>query len=290
MILKNKGEGCYFGDTYYAVGDEVIATGESSYKGMIGIILQICDGEDKETDNDTPDIYCKFEEPKLKAHKEDAIYRLSKLWNGTIKLEDANVAQAVVAPSMIVPLRDYEGKDSIEKVYLLVEETCVDGDVSISFDVFSDKEEAHNHLEIELRADMEEGMLHSIQDPEDYEIEESADSYECYLKGFYTEWHYSIRIVEYNLNVSKGFIEAVGKRYIHQIFADDFEAQVEPWDEFADFTDREYAAFIHNPEIPNRIREELRSDENFMSEYIGAVCEIAHKIVDEEVKKREANK
>ena len=33
MILKNKGEGCYFGDTYYAVGDEVIATGESSYKG-----------------------------------------------------------------------------------------------------------------------------------------------------------------------------------------------------------------------------------------------------------------
>ena len=69
MILRNKGDVFEYAGTKYVVGERVIAIKGGAYEGMIGTVLQICDGEDKDTDNCTPDIYCSFDEPILKVHK-----------------------------------------------------------------------------------------------------------------------------------------------------------------------------------------------------------------------------
>lgn len=45
----------------------IIGSDQSEYAGLIGSILEIRDGDDKETENDTPDIYCSFEPPALPA-------------------------------------------------------------------------------------------------------------------------------------------------------------------------------------------------------------------------------
>lgn len=286
MILRKKGDVFWYNDKKYVVGEKVIATSESEYEGMIGKIIGIYDGEDKETDNDTPDIYCSFREPILKATKEKVKERFSKLWDDVLEIDDINIEQAVMAPDMIIPIDTLQSNKDKRKNYILVEDAAIDGNETVSVDAFTDYKDAKRYLKIKLNDEMENGMLLTPGDPSDFVVEETEDSYEIYRKGRYCEWHYSVYIKEYEAVLSEEFINEIGKLFVHKIFAGDFEAQVETWDEFADFTDKEYAEFIRNPEIPKRIAEDLKNDENFMSEYLGVVCEIAHKIVDEEVKRR----
>ena len=65
MILTKNGETFVFEGKSFTVGQTVYVNAESGYKGLTGTILEIRDGEDKETDNDTPDIYCAFEESDI---------------------------------------------------------------------------------------------------------------------------------------------------------------------------------------------------------------------------------
>ena len=290
MILKNKGDVFWYNDKKYVVGDKVIATSESEYEGMIGKIIGIWDGEDKETDNDTPDIYCSFSEPVLKATKEKLKERFSKLWNDVLDFDDINIEQAVMAPDMLIPLDALRNNKDKRKIYILVEDAAIDGNETVSVDAFTDYKDAKRHLEIKLNDEMENGMLLTPGDSSDFVVEETEDSYEIYRKGRYCEWHYSVYIKVYEADLSDEFIKEIGGLFVGHIFAEDFEAQVEDWEEIAEFSEAEYKELMNNPDVPKRIAEELRNDENFMSEYIGAVCEIAHKIVDEAVKKREANK
>lgn len=290
MILHNEGEKFLYMGTEYVVGGKVIATKETEYEGLVGKIIEIRDGEDKETDNDTPDIYCCFAEPVMSVNKEKLKKRFSDLWQQPMEIEDINLDQPVMAPDMIIPIDKLRNNKDKKKIYVLVEDAAVDGNDSLFVEAFTDYEEAKKHLEIRLNDEMENGMLLTPMDSKDFVVEESVDSYEIYRRGRYCEWHYSVYIHEHEAELSDEFVKEIGSLYVDHVFAEDFEAQVEDWEELAEFSEEEYEALMNNPDVPKRIAEELRNDENFMSEYIGAVCEIAHKIVDEEVKKRTEEK
>lgn len=290
MILHNEGEKFLYMGTEYVVGDKVIATKETEYEGLVGKIIEIRDGEDKETDNDTPDIYCCFAEPVMSVNKEKLKKRFSDLWQQPMEIEDINLDQPVMAPDMIIPIDKLRNNKDKKKIYVLVEDAAVDGNDSLFVEAFTDYEEAKKHLEIRLNDEMENGMLLTPMDSKDFVVEESVDSYEIYRRGRYCEWHYSVYIHEHEAELSDEFVKEIGGLYVDHVFAEDFEAQVEDWEELAEFSEEEYEALMNNPDVPKRIAEDLRNDENFMSEYIGAVCEIAHKIVDEEVKKRTEEK
>lgn len=250
MILKNKGDAFWYAGTKYVVGERVIATKGGAHEGMIGTILQICDGEDKETDNYTPDIYCSFDEPILKVHKEKAIKRLSKLWDGVIKFDDANVAQVIMAPEMIIPLDGFlESKRSVV-VYALIEEACANCNTDISVQLFADKETALQQLEINLKNEFEGGML-DIDLSEGYVFEESEDSYECYLDGFAAEWRYYIHIEEQKLVLTDNSLKAIGK----------LDAK--------------------------RIKEELDANNSYWECYQESVCDVANNLAGETVKKKQ---
>lgn len=289
MILKNKGDIFQYAGTTYVVGERVVATSGSAYEGMIGTILQICDGKDKETDNYTPDIYCSFDEPILKAHKKKAMERLSKLWDGVIELEDANVAQAVMAPGMIIPLdRFLESKRSIV-VYALIEESCANCNTDVSVQLFADKETALQQLEINLKKEFEGGMLDTDLS-EGYVFEESEDSYECYLDGFAAEWRYYIHVEEQKLVLTDNSLKAIGKLDTERKYFEEFEDQICCWDELSEFTEEEYQLLITNPEIPMRIKEELDANSSYWERYQESVCDVAHKLIDEVLKKKGGNK
>lgn len=103
MILKKQNEEfCYEGKRFY-VGQRIIGTNRSEYEGLFGTILEIRDGLDKETENETPDICCSFDKP-LMPHE---IEHLEKVFTGLYgepkKIEDICLDQVIMAPEMIAP-------------------------------------------------------------------------------------------------------------------------------------------------------------------------------------------
>ena len=65
MIINQPGAEFFFEDVCYKIGDRIVGTDASEYQGLLGSIIEIRDGEDKETENETPDIYCSFDAPVL---------------------------------------------------------------------------------------------------------------------------------------------------------------------------------------------------------------------------------
>ena len=67
MLINKPGAEFLYNGITYRVGDVIIGSDQSEYVGLIGSILEIRDGDDKETENDIPDIYCSFDPPALPA-------------------------------------------------------------------------------------------------------------------------------------------------------------------------------------------------------------------------------
>lgn len=66
MILNKPNETFEYEGKKYKIGDKIVVNAvDAEYEGLIGIITEICDGEDKDTENDTPDIYCNFFKPVM---------------------------------------------------------------------------------------------------------------------------------------------------------------------------------------------------------------------------------
>ena len=63
MIINQPGAAFYFDGAKFVIGEAIVGTAESEYEGLIGSIYEIRDGEDKETENKPPDLYCSFEPP-----------------------------------------------------------------------------------------------------------------------------------------------------------------------------------------------------------------------------------
>ena len=101
LINKPGAEFLYNGITYH-VGDVIIGSDQSEYAGLIGSILEIRDGDDKETENDTPDIYCSFEPPVLPADiaKVEAVF--SDLYDEKKEVDDICFDMVIMAPKMII--------------------------------------------------------------------------------------------------------------------------------------------------------------------------------------------
>ena len=57
MIINQSGAEFIYDGASYKIGDRIIGTPESEYEGLFGFIFEFRDGEDKETDNETPDIH-----------------------------------------------------------------------------------------------------------------------------------------------------------------------------------------------------------------------------------------
>lgn len=65
MILNRIGDKFEYEGLTYVIGAPIMGTPESEYEGLYGTITEIRDGEDKETENETPDLYCSFRVPAL---------------------------------------------------------------------------------------------------------------------------------------------------------------------------------------------------------------------------------
>lgn len=93
-------------DTTFKIGQRVRATDNSDYSGLEGVILEIHSGEDKVTDNLTPDIHCSFDLPVSEAQIKELEERFSVLYNMPKKWEDIALDEVVMAPDELIILSE----------------------------------------------------------------------------------------------------------------------------------------------------------------------------------------
>ena len=97
MVCTRNGESITADGVTFAVGDRIIAT-DSDYAGLKGYITEIRTGADKDTENETDDIYCCFDSPE----KEEEIRLLeehfSELFGEPKTRDDIAIDLVIMAP------------------------------------------------------------------------------------------------------------------------------------------------------------------------------------------------
>lgn len=251
---------------------------------LYGIITEIRDGEDKDTENETPDIYCSFELPALPSEVRDLGERLSSLYQDLKTEKDIILDCIIMAPEMISPLDNLEECRHYPTVYLLLEDWAVDGESGCSFEIYTDFDDAKRLLVQNLKEEQETGCILKWDDHEKFVEFSYSNSYECYIDGEYCENHYSISIVTQKLCASEKFVRELAE--LHQISCqlEDFVSQVSDWDELDQLTDEQYNRMVQDPRFPERLHSALGKNDSYWEAYWETVSEVAHAFVDEYLK------
>jgi len=101
MLLDRRGQSTIIDGITYTIGMRVFATDESDYEGLVGKILEIRDGEDKETDNETVDIICCFDPPLDKDMRKQIEKRFTEINGEKTKIDDIAMDFVIMSPDMI---------------------------------------------------------------------------------------------------------------------------------------------------------------------------------------------
>lgn len=276
MLINKPGAEFLYNGITYRVGDVIIGSDQSEYAGLIGSILEIRDGDDRETENDTPDIYCSFEPPVLPTDIAKVEAMFSDLYGEKKELDDICFDMVIMAPEMIIV--PGQAKKSI-KLYILSEDWAANGDTGHSSSIYSDPLEARARLNEALGNEIDSGCLSDWINTPEYRTETSENSYEGWLDGFYCESHYAISLEERDVALTPSIIGDVGRTYMDASRYEDFAAQVEPWEEVGKLSEEGYQRYLADKRIPNMIDKGL--SDIYWECYWEAVSEVAHTLLRE---------
>lgn len=207
MFMNRSGDKFKYGDVIFTVGQMVVGTDQSVYEGLYGRITEIKDGEDKETENKTPDIYCTFELPVLPHEIEILEKRFLRLTGK--RLEDIGLDSIIMAPEMIKRLDEPEKCHELLTIYAVTEDWAANGERGHNEMLYADPDIAKYMFNNRLKKELAEGCLEHWKDKEDFRVESVRDLYEGYLDGGYDENHYTIRTEEKKLAASREFISSI---------------------------------------------------------------------------------
>lgn len=101
MIKDKVGESVEYCGVIYTVGAAVTVAKGSDYDGLVGAIKEITTDEDMDTDNDTIDIYCDFEEPTDPEVIKKLEARFSYIYGTPRTMQDICLDGIVMAPDEI---------------------------------------------------------------------------------------------------------------------------------------------------------------------------------------------
>ena len=279
MILNRLGAEFEYEGVTYTIGGAVVGTAESEYEGLYGRITAIYDDEDKETENETPDIYCEFDPPVM-PHEVKALEKtFSDLYDQPKTLDDIVLDMVIMAPEMIRPLDDLHTVSKKIPIYIVMEDWAVDGEHGNSCELFTDYDDARRIMLDKLREELDNGAIPQWSASGAYVEDSSKDSYKGYIEGDYLDNHYEISLLPQSLMMSTQHIQKVGGLYKAQCRTEDFVSQIEDWEEAAAMSAMQYQKLITNPAIPERIEQQLGRNDHYWEAYWESVSEVAHDLV-----------
>lgn len=205
MILTKPNEEWKDNGRRFYIGQRIVGTDRSEYEGLFGTILEIRDGEDRETENKTPDIYCSFDAPVM-PHDVDRLEQIfSDLYGEPKKLEEICLDSVMMAPEMIEPL----DKDlPTVTVYVVTEDWAYRDEAGFACSVHSDWPSAIRHMRLLAARESDDGLIRYLKNRDDIVEESNERNYEIYVDGFYCESHCAIAIKEEQMQVSPSFLES----------------------------------------------------------------------------------
>ena len=148
MIITDCEDFLMYNGIKYSVGDVVIANDSSIYKGSVGIISEIRDGDDKEIGIFEPNIYCSFYKNVLGGQEKQPE-----------DFEMVTQPAVIMTPSTLLTPAQIKNAKHLKKVYLLIEDVVCDGGVEKSISIYTKPEEAKSILELYVRCSMSYGTL-----------------------------------------------------------------------------------------------------------------------------------
>ena len=104
MVVRNIGSTFQVDGKEFKIGGAVFANDESEYMGLYGTVTEIRTGNDRETENDTPDIYCEFLTPDSIAMVAELETRFSDLYGQNKQLEEISLDCVIMSPEMLEPI------------------------------------------------------------------------------------------------------------------------------------------------------------------------------------------
>ena len=206
MLINKQGESFKYNGICYTIGEQVFANKNSAYNGLHGIITEIRTDKDKDTDNDTPDIYCNFQIPVIPS----VIKKIGIAFNKPI--EEIMLDSVIMAPDMIWTVQQSQIKP---KIYAVITDWAVDCESGHDVELFSDYEAAKQKFIASLEDEIESGCVQEWKEDSLFVEDSTEDSYECWIDGHYVEQHFLIKIVQKSLEInSSSFVEEIQKQYL----------------------------------------------------------------------------
>lgn len=280
MIINEQGAKYETEGKTFVIGETIYVTDESDYKGLFGIVTEIRDGKDKETENDTVDIHCALDEPVLPFEKEELEKRFSELYQEKKHIEDIALDYVILSPDMLMPIKS--GDENTEKIelYIVQEEYC-DDEFGVNNYYFTDYILAKQKLNEIVAEDFRNGYVSEWQKIDEFKFESGKDYYEAWIDGFHCEKHYTAQIFHEFLCLSKDTFEKIGKAYIDKYLRNCFKEQTEQWDGLDNISDAEYEKMLNSQELPEKIKEKLESDEAFLEKFWETFSSLCFDIIRE---------
>lgn len=196
----------YLGVTY-AIGAAVMATEASEYRGLYGTITEIRDGVDRETENDTPDIYCCFEPPLFPKEIQELEQRFSELYRMPKKLDEIALDMVIMAPEMVRVISPDPKACKACELYLLTTHCTTSLDSSCFTELYADYDAGRFALLQSVREEQEDGCVKVWADKDVLEEEYGIDRYEAWYRDEYFENHFVISLEKLSLMLPPDFIE-----------------------------------------------------------------------------------
>ena len=79
------------------IGLKVTANGNSPYSGLVGVVVDVRDNSNKETDNEGKDIYVSFEVPDNEEEIKILEERFSELYRQPMTIEDISLDLVIMS-------------------------------------------------------------------------------------------------------------------------------------------------------------------------------------------------
>ena len=197
----------YLGMTY-TVGAAVMATEASEYRGLYGTITEIRDGSDRETENDTPDIYCCFEPLLFQEEIQELEQRFTELYQSPKKLDEITLDMVIMAPEMVRVISPDPSVCKTCKVYLLTMQFTTSWDSGCITELYADYDMARFVMLKGIREEQAEGCIKDWADRDALEEEYCTDFYEAWHRDEYSEKHFTASIEKLSLTLPQRIIEA----------------------------------------------------------------------------------
>lgn len=271
MIYNQYGQMFFYEDKLFMVGEEVYSI-ENGLYGLLGRISEIRTGEDRETENEGPDIYCTFRKPVLMRDKP---------WISKLPFGSDDIDLVIMAPEMLIPTRLKDTSFPKMKVYALIESGVINGTKARSIKLYTDLRHAEICMRKTVEKEKEDGCLADWLSTRLY-VEESseANSFRAYLKNEYCFNHFNIYISELEISLSEPFVKEMLPTCLAMKYREDITEQIESWD----IPEAVKRTAINDPSIYMRMGIALEGKNLYNEEYSEAISEVAHKLTEEHAK------